>query len=622
MCGIAGIIGHPGSIRPEVLKRMTDEIAHRGPDGDGNWVAADSSVGLGHRRLAIIDLSDAGKQPMFYANGRYSITFNGEIYNYVELREELVKEGVKFVSHSDTEVLLALFDKKKEKCLDSLDGMFAFAIWDEKEKRLFCARDRFGEKPFYYSDHEGKLYFASEMKALWSVGVPRVVNNRMLFNYLTNSLVYNPHDLTETFFEKIYKLKAAHYFFLTPGDISPRQIRYWDIDPTYVDDSITEEQACERFRELFDTSVERRLRSDVPVGSSLSGGLDSSLIVCTIDKLNKGRVPQSTFSARFPGFAKDEGKYMDLVIASTNVDPHFVIPDEDGLANDLNKLFYHQEEPFGSASIYAQFCVMRLAKENDVTVLMDGQGADELLAGYHHYFRSFYRELKPGGNGKLRDEKLAFKKVHGTSGGSSRLKSVLVGTLPDSLQTSARALRQRLHYSFFPFLDRRFSREFEKDSYARDITPSKTLNESLYTSACGGSLEELLRYADRNSMAHSREIRLAFLNDKLAKFLFSLPSHMKIRSGITKFVMRRAFSDVLPDDIANRQDKIGYEPPQGQWMGKSSVRSSITKAEEQLIAQRIIHNNYRSNLGKLSLDHAYTEHNVWKILMAGALVAR
>jgi asparagine synthase (glutamine-hydrolysing) len=210
MCGIAGIIGAPNKITIESLQSMTGILAHRGPDGDGHWINGEKQVGLGHRRLAIIDLSDAGSQPMHFQNSRYTIVYNGEIYNYIEIKENLIRQGYQFQTTCDTEVLLALFDAKKENCLSDLDGMFSFAIWDERERRLFCARDRFGEKPFYFALHQGALYFASEMKALWAAGVPKEINNRMLFNYMAYGYVYNPENLAETFHRNVFKLKAAN----------------------------------------------------------------------------------------------------------------------------------------------------------------------------------------------------------------------------------------------------------------------------------------------------------------------------------------------------------------------------------------------------------------------------
>lgn len=592
---------------------MTDSISHRGPDGDGHWTNANGEVGLGHRRLAILDLSRDGDQPMHYADGRYTIVFNGEIYNYIEIREKLLKKGYQFKSSCDTEVLLVLFDDKKEKCLDELDGMFSFALWDAKEKRLFCARDRFGEKPFYYAVHENSLYFASEMKALWAAGVPRETNNSMMFNYLLNGTNYNINDLTETFFKSIKKLKASHYFFVTPENVSPAPRRYWDLDYRKINRDITEKEATETFRELFTSSVARRLRSDVPVGSSLSGGLDSSLVVTVIDQLKKNdSSPQMTFSARFPGFAKDEGKFMQMVIDRTNVSPHYVFPDEQGLLKDFDTLCYHQEEPFGSASIYAQYCVMRLAKENNVTVLLDGQGADESLAGYHLYFHYYFQGLKAINRDFWKKEKTAYENIHSPAK-EQRFKSIgrkaLNNVLPRAVSTQARKIKKRFSAEFSPFLNKEYYREFA----AQDLSllhrgEPESLQASLYQSTLQGGLEDLLRYADKNSMAHSREVRLPFLSHEFVEFVFSLPENYKINSGTTKYIMRKSFGDLLPEGILNRQDKIGYEPPQNSWLKVPMMLEKIHEARSNLIKNQILDQNAVKNLDDSSV--------VWRLLMA------
>lgn len=617
MCGIAGVVSSNKKIPLEMLRAMSDEIAHRGPDGDGQWLNAQGSVGLSHRRLAIIDLSDDGAQPMHYANERYTIVFNGEIYNYVELKKDLIAKGYKFKGESDTEVLLAKFDEGKENCLADLDGMFAFAVWDEKEQRLFCARDRFGEKPFYYAMHDGAFYFASEMKALWAANVSRTVNNRMLFNYLANDTLTNPTDLTETFFENIVKLPAANYFFVAPSGIQPKPVRYWNIDYRRVNDKISEPEAGEEFRRLFETSVSRRLRADVSVGSSLSGGLDSSLIVCTIDCLNHEKsIRQSTFSARFPDFAKDEGKYMQAVIERTNVEPHFVFPDDKGLFDDFDRLFYHQEEPFGTASIYAQFCVMRLAKENDTIVLLDGQGADELLAGYHTYFADYFRQLKSENAKLAKTERESFRRLHqpnGSGNSQTSVKNWVVSRFPTPVIAQLRKAKQRVQGNF---LNRDFYRELSGYSFVPANRQPASLAESLYRSTVQGNLEELLRYADRNSMAHSREVRLPFLNHDLAEFLFTLPAHFKIRDGVTKYIMRRAFADRLPPEINNRLDKIGYEPPQQKWLASPAVVERVVNAKENLIRARIVKSD-AANGKKLSPD--FDSRLAWKFLMTDAL---
>jgi asparagine synthase (glutamine-hydrolysing) len=567
--------------------------------------------------LAIIDLSDTGKQPMFYGGGRYAITYNGEIYNYLELREQLERAGHQFVSSSDTEVLLALYAEKKEKCLDDLDGMFSFAIWDETAAKLFVARDRFGEKPFYYAFHDGAFYFASEMKALWAAGVRRDVSGKMLFNYLENNFTYNPRDLSETFYEGIFKLKAAHCFVISPDNLQVvDQVRYWNIDHTATDPRITEQEASEEFRRMFELSVTRRLRADVPVGSSLSGGLDSSLIVCTIDRLERDKpVRQATFSARFPGFAKDEGQFIKAVTDTTDVEPHFVVPDEKGLVEDLESLFHHQEEPFGSASIYAQFCVMRLAKENNVTVLLDGQGADELLAGYHSYFEEYLRELRHADPALWRSELRAYTRSQIRKNGGLSLNALAKGFLPGQLKDKAREIRDHVRKHTRSFLSTDFYRENSSAAFPRAL-PSGSLQESLARHATGGALEELLRYVDRNSMAHSREVRLPFLYHRLAEFLFSLPPGFKIRGGVTKYILRESFRDVLPEAIVNRTDKIGYEPPQGSWLKNPRVVEMVRDSTQALADREIV--TRRVGSGKIADDDALK----WKLLMAGSLFKR
>ena len=413
MCGIAGIISADSAeINNDSLKRMTDALAHRGPDGDGHWISTNNKVGLGHRRLSIIDLSNEADQPMHYMN-RYSIVFNGEIYNYIELRSTLLKNGYSFSTSSDTEVLIAYYDWKKKDCLKDLDGMFAFAIYDNKENKLFCARDRFGEKPFYYHYKKDKgFYFASEMKALWAFGVEKQVNESFIYNYISNGNIVDPLQPTHTFYKNIVNLQPASYLEVDINNLQVEINKYWDIDIGHRSELKSLDDIQSQFYALLEESINRRLRSDVPVGSSLSGGLDSSLIVCMINKLNDGKINQNTFSARFPDFKKDEGKYMDMVINKTNVSPHFVFPDPAGFIYNIEKLFYHQEEPFGSASIYAQYCVMQLAKEKNVTVLLDGQGADEILAGYHAYFPVYLNETRKQDKKTYKLEKAAYEEMY------------------------------------------------------------------------------------------------------------------------------------------------------------------------------------------------------------------
>jgi len=563
MCGITGYITNNNTISaPSLLKNMTDVIAHRGPDGEGFWIDDSGQVALGHRRLSIIDLSDIASQPMHYLD-RYVIIFNGEIYNYREIKEALIKQGYFFKSESDTEVLVALYDQKKEQCLTDLDGMFAFAIYDRKEKAIFCARDRFGEKPFYYSFFNNGFYFGSVMKCLWAAGIPRQWNEKMLANYLYTGTLSNPFFPAETFFTNIYKLPPAHYLKLNTADLAIVIQRYWHIDAdakTELDDEL---QISKMLKELLFTSVARRLRSDVPVGSSLSGGLDSSIVVAVIDKIDPARnIHRKTFSACFPGFKKDERKFQDIVIANTHVEAHFVEPSRTSMLKNLPEIISHQEEPFTSPSICAQYEVFQLAMRQGVTVLLDGQGADEILAGYHGYYHAYFDELKKNGKKNYLHQLQKYIGLHADNEVNyiqQRSKHSWVRELLPGRTFNAVKRYRSIRKLNTPVINKEFG-----DSYLNHLFLPRenfqNLNAALHYSTFSYGLEDLLRFADRNSMAHSREVRLPFLYHELVSFLFSLPSRYKINDGWTKWILRLTFSDLLPSEIIWRKEKIGYEP--------------------------------------------------------------
>lgn len=623
MCGIAGIIAKDKNIiRVETLKPMTDIIAHRGPDGDGLWISPNQEIGLGHRRLSIIDLSHEADQPMHYLN-RYTIVFNGEIYNYIELKTELLNQGYTFHTQSDTEVLMALFDRDREQCLQLLDGMFSFVLYDAKENIIFCARDRFGEKPFFYSYEKGRhFYFGSEMKCLWAGGIPKEVNPKMLYNYMAYGFADNQHDLSETFYKNCTRLPHGHYLILKPNELEISIHSYYTIQWQNQHATLSVEEAAETFNELFKTSVQRRLRSDVAVGSSLSGGLDSSLVVCVIDALKKGtEQKQNTFSAVFPGFKKDERKYMDYVIAKTQVEPHFVTPTDEDLIKDIDKLFYHQEEPFGSASIYVQYRVMQLAKENKVTVLLDGQGADEILAGYHGYYLQFFKDLQKSDPALYKKELIQYEALHGGSEINPNLNKGFMNKLK---QGASKAMPSaRVHYERYkqlksPFFNKDFFSTYHKESIVSGLF-LENLNQSLFHSTYERGLQELLRYADRNSMAHSREVRLPFLNHDLVDFIFSLPSSYKIHEGWTKWIMRKASNQILPQEICWRKDKIGYEPPQENWMDHKEIKEKIYHSRKLLIDEGVL-NKKILDTPIVSEQSNISKSNTWRVWMGGSLL--
>ena len=584
MCGIAGIYNlNQSQVSLTNLKKMTDVITHRGPDGEGHWLNANGIVGFGHRRLSIIDLTENGKQPMQYADGRYTITFNGEIYNYIELKNELKLKGYQFVSDTDTEVLLALYDLKKENCLQDLDGMFSFAIWDEKLQTLFCARDRFGEKPFHYFKNDNEFVFASEIKQFWELGIDKKINQEKLLAFAQTGSLENSNQITETFYQSIEKLDAAHYLMINADKKISIQ-KYWDIQTHLKPFEGTIEQAAELFLQLFTDSIRLRLRSDVAVGSSLSGGLDSSSIVMLIDALKGNEINQNTFSARFKNFSKDEGEHIEEVVkACKNVNVHYTWPDKDYFEESFEKVTYHQDEPFGSASIVAQYSVMELAKKNNVTVLLDGQGADEYLAGYLPYYHTYLSQLFYSNSKLYKSEVSAYNSFH-------QLSSPYIDiSKTETTRMKIGRMRRKILQQNLPY----------KNALQSVLKENTTVN----------GLKELLRYADRNSMAHSREVRLPFLSHKLVEFVFSLPDEFKLNNGWTKFVLRNSMDKILPQSICWRVDKIGYEPPQHLWIKSDKFNQEIQQASKMLNIHR---SNDANNESVFSQD--------WRLLMASKFI--
>jgi len=607
---------------------MTDALTHRGPEGEGIWQNTDGSAQLGHRRLSIIDRSKAAAQPMHFIpsssksndGSHYTIIHNGEIYNYIEIREELEKEGYVFRTRSDTEVILAAYDFWNDECIEHFDGMFAFAIWDEKEKELFAARDRFGEKPFFYYFNSDQLVFASEMKALWAAGIPRIPNLKMLFNYITIGYVDNPERPEETFFENIFKLPAASTLFFTPVTKEFIIEKYWEVDTSFQNTKIAEGEAIEQFQSLFTTSVKRRLRSDVAVGTSLSGGLDSSSVVATLmpltSRLEKtSGMPLNAFTASFPGFEKDELVYSSKIVQQFELVQHICTLTADDLVNNWERFCYHQEEPLGSASAFAQYKVFEQAKQQQVTVLLDGQGADETLAGYHKYYKWYWQELFQKRN-LIKSAEIAAARKIGINE-KFGIKNILASLLPD-LASVILEQQYLAHALQHPDLTREFVKLQSKEAYY--TTPALTnLNGVLYFNTFVHGLEELLRYADRNSMAHSREVRLPFLNHELVEFVFSLPAHFKIREGWTKWLLRQSMKEQLPAEIVWRKDKIGFEPPQKQWMQNARIKEMIQEAREKLVREKILNPGVMTK--PIQPADAYEANNTdWRYLSAAAFI--
>jgi asparagine synthase (glutamine-hydrolysing) len=541
MCGIAGqYCFGDGKPDTDLLSRMSRLLAHRGPDGEGTRICG--SAGLVHRRLAIIDLSEDALQPMTSEDGTLWLVFNGEIYNYIELREELAAKGHRFSSASDSEVILHAYEEWGTECLQHFNGMWAFAIWDEKNQRLFCARDRFGIKPFYYTQVDGSFLFASEIKALLAhPGAGTKPDEAMLGTYLAWGILDHSD---RTMFDGIFQLEPAHGIVVT-AEGAQALFRYWDVKISpEIQSEISDSEAASRLLALLRSAVSLHLRSDVPVGTCLSGGIDSSTLTVLINTLIREEAPasagsrQKTFSAVFSDKRFDESRYIDNVIAATGVDGRRTEPTPDKLWDDLDRLVYMQDEPFGSLSIYAQYCVMRIAKER-VKVVLDGQGADELLAGYLAYQACYIRELI----GRL-CWRAACREILGSF---RHHRHFFMNAVK---QLAVRKKRRSLLKGTPPAIDR----------YAGN------LEAVLYRELTSTNLPSLLHYEDRNSMAFSIESRVPYLDVRLVEYIASLPLGQKIESGVTKTVLRHAAKGLIPESVRCRMDKMGFVTPEEVWM--------------------------------------------------------
>ena len=555
MCGIAGVIS-TSIIEHKNLEALIGPIKHRGPDGSGIWINNEKNVGFAHRRLSIIDLSDNGSQPFHSQSKEYTITYNGEIYNYIEIREILKKKGHQFRTFTDTEVILAAFKEYGYDCLNYFDGMFAFALWDNNKQELFCARDRFGEKPFFYYLNNNRFVFASEIKQFWSYGIDKIIDPEKLERFLLKSEVIDDNAKEKTFYKNIISLKAAHFLIYKIGQ-NPNIKEYWNLKTVKINSHYNFHDASIKFLELLNKSIQYRLRSDVQVGSSFSGGLDSSAIVYSINsKFLKLNQKQFTFSARFNNYEKDEGEYIDALISELHDINRFdVFLNSDEFEKDIQQIIYHQDEPFQSASIFAQFKVMELVKKNNVTVLLDGQGADELLGGYETLYIEYLKQLFYNRPDIYTSELTAFNKMHGSKYGMVDLKK-----------------------NDTPLF--KLKRETKRLFNIKQAVSNTYFSNVLQQYICGAQLQQLLRYADRNAMAHSIETRLPFLNHELVEFCFTLPDQFKLKDGWPKFILRKVFDKKITDKIIWRKNKIGYETPENTFMQSNNSQTRIKIARQ------------------------------------------
>jgi len=573
MCGISGIISKTNSVSlKDTVFAMSQAIKHRGPDGEGfaffsnsksiaayssetpqvnkesssflfnpnipiQNIESDYTMAFAHRRLSIIDLSEAGHQPMCDTSSDYWITFNGEIYNYIELREELKRKGRAFVTQTDTEVVLEAYKEWGFECLQKFNGMFAFALFDKKNNHVFCARDRVGVKPFYFCDTNNAFAFASEYKAfIKSKLVAFEINEAQQFDFIVNG---NLENKEESLFTGIHELKPAHYLVYDLNCHKLKITNYYTL-PTQLISENNEQKIIHLIEEKLLNSIKLRLRSDVEVGSCLSGGLDSTIIAGIVKHLQPNK-QMKLFTAVFPNESFDETDFAKLAAEHVNGNWQTVSPTASDFFRDIETLNYFQDLPVWSTSTYSQHRVMKLAAENNIKVVLDGQGADELFAGYSHHYMALWKE------------EFSFKKINEAK-----------QTIPKAYQLFG---KQLIKDAFGLSVD--YSNYFveNKKQYGKsenDVLAS-SLNEQLALDY-NGKLKSFLKCEDRCSMAFGIESRVPFADDiELVNYVFSIQGNRKIKDGISKYLLREAAKQYIPQPIYNRRDKIGFDTPISNW---------------------------------------------------------
>lgn len=558
MCGIVGYLGPAGN--QAILQVMNDCQEHRGPDGEGTFV--DGQLGFGHRRLSIIDVA-RGQQPMSTADGRYTITYNGEVYNYLDLRGQLEQRGHTFSTDSDTEVILEAFAEWGTDAFDKFNGMWGLGIWDAQEQRLTLSRDHFGIKPVYVARIDGSdgetVLFASEIKSILASGIyQKKPNDRSIYRYLRFRI---HEDGRETFFDGIERLQPGEMMTIDAQGI--QRSSYTNLQNQLAELATKQlpydDSAAAEYKRRLVESIRLRLQSEVPVGTSLSGGLDSSAVAVVINQLlNEGEstatsavgTQQNTFSAVFPGSINDEEKYVDAVIdiCKGHVDAHKIKPTADEFKQDLKDFIRTQEEPLISSGPYAQYQVMREATQH-VTVLLDGQGADEMMAGYIPYYFVYLRQLRTQGRAAAARE-------------LSKSLDVLYRLGRFKLQDKIKGKKPIPATSF---MAPQFRAKFTDETFAVE---NDNLKLRLIQDLFHNSLPSLLRYEDKNTMRFSLEGRVPFLDKEVVKYVFSLSDEAIIKDGWNKRVLRDATRGLLPDSINRRRNKIGFTTPQGEWFSR------------------------------------------------------
>ena len=602
----------PREVTAALIERMNSAISHRGPDGNG--VFADDMAGLGHQRLSIIDLSEGGAQPMHSDDGRLVLVFNGEIYNYLEIAAELRSLGHQFHSHSDTEVLLHAYQQWGEACVQRFNGMWAFAIWDERQRRLFASRDRLGVKPFAYREDAEGLMFSSEVAGLRAVASLQEANLGKLHDYLAYGYRINNG---ETYFKGVFELNPGHNLIWQDGRI--RTERYWALPEPGTFALPTQDQRAEAYAELLRDAVRLRFRSDVPVALLQSGGIDSS-VICSIvndeiDGRNLGPDSVSAYTVTHPGHRYDEsGLVRELMRSCPHIRLHELTPSGSDLAAQFRSYVAAMQEPKASATSYAHWRLMQAIRAHGVKVVINGQGADEALAGYGAYIRGYRfldllqtRPLQAWGEARAMRAEMGF----GWGSLAAQTGKAVLG------RRAASKVRARFNERSMALLAPGF--HAAHDGYLPDVPMAwggGNLDRHLRSQLHHFGFNQILHYEDMSSMSQGIEIRSPFVDYRLMEFAFGLPDEDKFSRGVTKKILRQGFDARVPHSIIRAKTKIGFATPVDAWLQAAPMQALIRDiTDSPSFRQRSL---WRANevahrlRSPLSLDDAAA---AWRFLM-------
>lgn len=569
MCGIVGRINSTEQVTEEILRCMIDAVAHRGPDGEGTYI--DENVGIAHKRLSIIDPKN-GQQPMCNEDGTVWVTFNGAVYNYLEIRQELVQRGHDVKTYSDTEVIIHAYEEYGEKCLEKFNGMFAFVIYDKNKNKIFGARDRFGIKPFYYYSDEDKFIFASEIKAIIAnKEVKREVNIEGIQDYIVFQFTLGK----KTLFKNIFKLEPGNYFTIDLNkSVKPKIVQYWDLEFNY-DTYHTEDYFVDKLKFLIDDSIRLRLRSDVELGTYLSGGLDSSTTtIIASDCLGNNGL--KTFTGKFAeGREYDESYYAKVVAEHANAQYHEITMNAKQFKDNIEDIIYYLDEPGAGPGVFPQYMVSKLASEH-VKVVLGGQGGDEIFIGYARYLVAYLEECLKGAIFETADKDKYAVTLESIAPNLSLLK------------TYSPMIQNFMKDGMFEPQSKRYYRILDRSNGMSNLFNLDVLESSKYSPYdefegifnrediksyvnrmtyfdLKASLPALLQVDDRTAMAWGLESRLPFLDYRIAELFASIPPNMKFKGGKSKAIFKKAIKNVLPEEVLNRKDKMGFPVPLVEW---------------------------------------------------------